>query len=64
MQKKIKFNEAQMGLISKSIDEFKNETLKTVARTHFGGVQKPPSHSKGIYTQSYSKYTAIVGLSD
>jgi hypothetical protein len=62
MQKKIKFNEAQIDLINKSIAEFKSETLKNVAKTYFGGVQKPPSHSKGLYTQGYSKYTAIIGL--
>jgi len=63
MNKKIKFNESQAQLISKSIDAFKNDTVKSVAKTYFGGEGEtdpilPPSHSKGTYTQSYSRYAA------
>ncbi len=58
MKKQIKFNAEQSALISKSIEDFKNDTLKNVAQTHFGGLSVPPSHSKGVYQQAYSKYAA------
>ncbi|MBO9732449.1 MAG: hypothetical protein J7623_27655 [Chitinophaga sp.] len=53
MEKKIKFNANQAQLIAKSIDAFKNETVKKVAKSYFGG--NVPSHSKGTYSQSYSR---------
>jgi hypothetical protein len=64
MKKKIKFNKNQEALISKALDNFKNNRIKTVADSYFGGsssygraVDPPISHSKGTYTQSYSRYT-------
>lgn len=62
MKKQIKFSQNQAQLISKSIDAFKNDTVKNVAKTYFGGegepilVTDPVSHSKGTYSQSYSRY--------
>jgi hypothetical protein len=54
MEKKIKFNSNQAQLISKSIEDFKNETVKNVAKSYFGGAAEV-SHSKGTYSQSYSR---------
>ena len=63
MKKQIKFSQNQAQLISKSIDAFKNDTVKNVAKTYFGAgggddiiVIEPVSHSKGTYSQSYSRY--------
>ena len=61
MKKQIKFSQNQAQLISKSIDAFKNDTVKNVAKTYFGAGGEiepvdPPSHSKGTYSQSYSRY--------
>ena len=65
MKKKIKFNENQAQLISKSIDAFKNETVRNVAKTYFGGIgpadEPPTSHSKGTYSQSYSRNAVGLG---
>jgi hypothetical protein len=55
MKKQIKFNEKQVQLINKSIDAFKNDTVKSVAKTYFGGTN-PVSHSKGTYSQTYRRY--------
>jgi hypothetical protein len=55
MKKQIKFSEKQAQLITKSIDAFKNDTVKSVAKTYFGGIGEPVSHSKGNYSQSHSK---------
>ena len=63
MKKQIKFSQNQAQLISKSIDAFKNDTVKNVAKTYFGAggdpvviATDPVSHSKGTYYQSYSRY--------
>ncbi len=53
--KKFKFSKKQADLLMRSIDEFQNDSVKESAKKFIGGKLLIASHSKGTYTQSYSR---------
>lgn len=53
--KKFKFAKNQTELLMRSIDEFQNDSVKESAKKFIGGAGLTAPHSKGTYTQSYSR---------
>ena len=56
--KKFKFSKMEADLLKQEMSKFASDSVKDVADRFIGGLNKiePPSHSKGTYSQSYSRY--------
>ncbi|MFD1001682.1 hypothetical protein ACFQ21_20290 [Ohtaekwangia kribbensis] len=53
--KKIKLEKKQSEMIRQSIDSFKNEAVKDLAKNYIGGLDLSAAYSQGYYQQFYSR---------